>query len=117
MLLAYRLMQAGLASGLYFGLPTMATSNAMYKRIGSIYRDLFAEDTEPSLVLAHSARDLSDAFRLSVKDNEGEYRDGALSAAAHCNAWLADNRKKALLAAVGCTPIANVLGNAEADSN
>ncbi|HEB87798.1 MAG TPA: CRISPR-associated helicase Cas3', partial [Gammaproteobacteria bacterium] len=100
-LLAHRLMQAGLASGMYFGLPTMATSNAMYQRIGSVYRHLFADNTEPSLVLAHSARDLSDAFRLSVMDSEGEYRDGALSAAAHCNAWLADNRKKALLAAVG----------------
>jgi CRISPR-associated endonuclease/helicase Cas3 len=108
-LLAHRLMQAGLAAGLYFGLPTMATSNAMYQRIGSIYRRLFAADAEPSLVLSHSARDLSDAFRLSVVDNEGEYQDGALSAAAHCNAWLADNRKKALLAAVGVGTIDQAL--------
>jgi len=108
-LLAHRLMQAGPASGIYFGLPTMATSNAMYQRIGSIYKKLFADEAEPSIVLAHSARDLSDAFRLSVMDNEGEYPDGTLSAAAHCNAWLADNRKKALLAAVGVGTIDQAL--------
>lgn len=108
-LLAHRLMQAGLASGIYFGLPTMATSNAMYQRIGSIYKKLFADEDDPSIVLAHSARDLSDAFRLSVMDNEGEYPDGTLSAAAHCHAWLADNRKKALLAAVGIGTIDQAL--------
>ncbi len=108
-LLAHRLMQAGSASGIYFGLPTMATSNAMYQRVGSIYKKLFADEAEPSIVLAHSARDLSDAFRLSVMDNEGEYPDGTLSAAAHCNAWLADNRKKALLAAVGIGTIDQAL--------
>ena len=108
-LLAHRLMRAGLASGIYFGLPTMATSNAMYQRIGSIYKKLFVGEAEPSIVLAHSARDLSDAFQLSVMDNEGEYPDGTLSAAAHCNAWLADNRKKALLADVGVGTIDQAL--------
>lgn len=77
--------------------------------VGAIYQRLFAADAEPSLVLAHSACDLPDAFPLSVTDNEGEYPDGALSAAAHCIAWLADNRKKALLAAVGVGTIDQAL--------
>ncbi len=108
-LLAHRLMRAGLGAGIYFGLPTMATSNAMYQRIGSIYKKLFADEVEPSIVLAHGARDLSDAFRLSVTDNEAEYPDGTLAASAHCHTWLADNRKKALLAAVGVGTIDQAL--------
>jgi len=112
-LLAHRLMAAGLARGIYFGLPTMATANAMFDRMGKIYRRLFSPDTDPSLVLAHSARALSPSFRQSLlpeADVEGDhYGDGATTASAHCNAWLADNRKKALLAEVGVGTIDQAL--------
>jgi len=100
LLLAHRLMRNGQGEGLYFGLPTMATSNAMYERLGGVYRRLFSADSHPSLVLAHSARALSDAFRMARVD-EPDYGDHTQPAGAHCNAWLADNRKKALLADAG----------------
>ncbi len=59
-LLAHRLMQKNLASGIYFGLPTMATANAMYERLGEVYRQLYDDQTNPSLILAHGGRNLSD---------------------------------------------------------
>jgi len=105
LLLAQRLMAAGNAHGLYFGLPTMATANAMYERLSERgYRHLFQAEQQPSLVLAHGAARLSDAFRQSiigvVKTKDDNYEDQP-AAAAHCSQWLADNRKKALLADVG----------------
>ena len=105
LLLAQRLMAEGLAHGLYLGLPTMATANAMYKRLGKQgYRQLYRADQQPSLVLAHGAAHLSDEFRdslvASTLPSDGGY-EGLPAAAAHCNQWLADNRKKALLADMG----------------
>ena len=105
LILAQRLMAKGQAHGVYFGLPTMATANAMYERLGEhSYRRLFRADQQPSLVLAHGAARLSDAFRQSIfggdihADDNYEQRPAA---AAHCSQWLADNRKKALLADIG----------------
>ena len=111
LVLTHRLLSAGLADGLYVALPTMATANAMYQRLGEVYRRFYENSALPSLILAHGARDLSDAFRKSVMLSENEaadlnYEDGhkeqdqELSATAYCNAWLADNRKTALLAVV-----------------
>ncbi|MDS4057549.1 MAG: CRISPR-associated helicase Cas3' [Candidatus Contendobacter sp.] len=111
--LAHRVLAAQSGDGLYFALPTMATANAMYRRVASIYPRLFSADTPPSLVLAHSARDLMDPFRRSVPTTvEDDYpRDGqdAAPASARCAAWLADNRKKALLAPVGVGTIDQAL--------
>jgi len=110
LLLAQRLMAAGRATGIYFALPTMATSNAMYERLRHVYRRLYALASEPSLVLAHSASRLSDTFMDSLAaSGTAAYGDHTLSADAHCNAWLADNRKKALLADVGVGTIDQAL--------
>lgn len=110
LLLAHRLMAAGWANGIYFALPTMATSNAMYERLRDSYRRLYVDGSNPSLVLAHSASRLSDSFMHSlVKPAEDGYGDKTLSASAHCNAWLADNRKKALLAEMGVGTIDQAL--------
>lgn len=104
-LLAHRLMNAGLGNSLYFALPTMATANTMYERMRPVYRKLFDANTLPSLVLAHGAATMSDSFRKSILPKSGatedNYGDGTTTAVAHCNAWLADNRKKALLADIG----------------
>jgi CRISPR-associated endonuclease/helicase Cas3 len=109
--LAHRLLSEGIADGLYVGLPTMATSNAMYKRLGKVYRRFYENSALPSLVLAHGARDLSDEFINSqiipenpsdeMNYNDSHDGDEDISASAYCNAWFADNRKKALLADVG----------------
>ena len=112
LILTHRLLSAGLANGLYVALPTMATANAMYQRLGKVYRRFYESNDLPSLILAHGARELSDAFRKSVFLSENQttdlnYADShdeqeqELSVTAYCNAWLADNRKKALLADVG----------------
>ncbi len=104
--LCHRLLTAGAADGLYAGLPTMATANAMYLRLGKAYRRLFSSEKPPSLILAHGARHLSEVFSESVAlpDNGVKNRDytiGESSGEAYCHAWLADSRKKALLAEVG----------------
>lgn len=113
-LLAHRLMHEDLANGIYFGLPTMATANAMYDRLGNVYRQLYSDKTNPSLVLAHSARNLSDRFRQSllphIHQSESDYVTGeAPPASAHCSQWLADSRKKALLAEMGVGTIDQAL--------
>jgi CRISPR-associated endonuclease/helicase Cas3 len=103
--LAGRLLDAGLAEGVYIALPTMATSNAMHARIGDSYRLLFAPEPPPSLVLAHGARDMSMRFLSSVAPKKPgpafSKTDLLEDSGPWCSAWLADNHKKGLLAAVG----------------
>lgn len=113
MILAHRLMSAGKGRGLYVGLPTMATSNAMYQRLEKAYRKLFSDAARPSLVLAHGARHMSTAFRQSVwqtdESQDAYYAQNDASAVAECNTWFADSRKKALLAEVGVGTLDQVL--------
>ncbi|MDD2338352.1 MAG: CRISPR-associated endonuclease Cas3'', partial [Geobacteraceae bacterium] len=104
--MAHRLMARGLADGLYVALPTMATANAMYERLGKAYRRLYANEASPSLVLAHGARHLSEDFRKSLAlpenpDSRRNYDHDEETAEVFCSAWFADSRKKALLAEVG----------------
>lgn len=105
LLLAYRMMRHGLGGSLYFALPTMATANAMYSRLGSVYLRMFKPGDRPSLVLAHGRAGQMSEFRDTVLPADGkggaEYGDSTTSATASCASWLADNRKKALLANVG----------------
>ena len=106
LMLAHRTLAAGEATGLYFALPTMATSNAMYRRVGDIAANLFAPGEPVSVVLAHGKRDQDEAFvaRLGKSDGGGDrYGRGAgeTTASASCAAWLGDDRRKALLADVG----------------
>ncbi len=58
---AHRLMAAGKAR-VCFGLPTMATANAMYDRLVKTWLAFYSPESRPSLVLAHSARTLMDRF-------------------------------------------------------
>lgn len=111
--LAHRLMACGQGAGLYWALPTMATANAMYQRLSEAYQRLFELKSRPSLVLAHSARHLSERFTdsigLEAADAAPGYESQEDTATAHCAAWLADSRKKALLAAVGVGTIDQAL--------
>ena len=102
--LVRRLMTYELGDGVFMALPTMATSNAMYERMAKTYRRLFAEGSHPSLVLAHSARHLSATFVNSIgepTDTVQTYGSDDEVASSQCASWLADNRKKSLLADVG----------------
>jgi CRISPR-associated endonuclease/helicase Cas3 len=114
LLLAHRLMVIGCAQGVYFALPTMATANQMYDRVGWVYRRLYEPQTEPSLILSHGARQMVESFRQSVLKPGEQLQDLSYakddpSASAQCSAWLADNRKKALLADVGVGTIDQAL--------
>jgi CRISPR-associated endonuclease/helicase Cas3 len=75
LILAHRLMAAGRATGLYFALPTMATANQMYGRVGKVYRRLYQAQASPSLILSHGARQLVDDFRKSVLQPGEQARD------------------------------------------
>ncbi|MDI9633587.1 MAG: CRISPR-associated helicase Cas3' [Methanolinea sp.] len=96
--LAHHLAADGCGHGLYFALPTMATSNAMYGRIRDVRGRFFAGGRVVPVILAHSARQLLPLYLRAHAGTEGvtgerDEEDVSL--------WLADNRKKALLAALG----------------
>lgn len=112
--LAHRLLASGAGRGLYLGLPTMATSNAMFDRVSDHYQKMLAgaQGVAPSIVLAHGARDMNDRFReaaLGESRSDRPYDKGEATASLHCNQWLADSRKKALLAPVGVGTVDQVL--------
>lgn len=117
--ITHRLMENGVADGFYFGLPTMATSNAMFSRVSKQYKQMLEtrDGLAPSIVLAHGGRDMHEEFRESVIiDSKNEYATGDIqygakdhTATAQCHEWLADSRKKALLAPVGVGTMDQVL--------
>lgn len=111
-ILSQRLLAAGHGDGLYFALPTMATSNAMYDRLGLLHRRFFTDDSTPSFVLAHGASKLNESFSLAIdrpQPGDRDYDSGEATATSQCNRWLADSRKKALLAEVGVGTIDQAL--------
>ena len=111
-ILTQRLLAAGHGDGLYFALPTMATSNAMYSRLGRLHHRFYSEASRPSFVLAHGARELNDDFARALSNaqpNDRDYEQGEPTASAQCNQWLADSRKTALLAEVGVGTIDQAL--------
>jgi len=117
-LLVHRLMAAGRASGAYWAMPTMATANAMYARQQRAIGVLFApsqDGMKPSLVLAHGQQRLHDEFRATVlrpddvtaRPSTGDGVEPDSSAA--CAAFLADDRRTALLADVGAGTVDQAL--------
>ncbi len=112
-ILAKRLMATLGYDGLFIGLPTMATANGMYNRVANFYKKLYEENSQPSLVLAHGARGLSEKFRSTIiSENipeDSSYAHDEESASASCLAWLADSSKKATLADVAVGTIDQVL--------
>lgn len=104
--LAHRLMADGRAEGLFMALPSMATANAMFGRLASAYRGLFVPEGQPSLALAHGRAALDARFRASIPVDPAPATASPEDPAdepseSHCAAWLADDRRKALLAQVG----------------
>lgn len=106
--LAHRMLEHGLARGVFFALPTMATSNAMYHRVrdfipGVLHQN---EDAKPFVILSHSSAGLvlqtgeSSSYDRSGKDETATrtYQD-----------WFYDSRKKSLLAQFGVGTIDQAL--------
>jgi CRISPR-associated endonuclease/helicase Cas3 len=106
--LAARLMATGQGQGLYLALPTMATADAMFDRLRreddqdglANWRRFFADDSA-QLMLAHSADRLKLRLEEKNRRDAGYPKGEEISASRHCTAWLADSRKKALLADFG----------------
>ncbi|WP_320171111.1 CRISPR-associated helicase Cas3' [Maridesulfovibrio sp.] len=107
-LAAHRAMRCGVSQGLFIGLPTMATANAMYSRLAGTYRNLF-KDADSSLVLAHGGRALHDEYLDSIMPMGEERKSFEDDGGAVCHSWFADNRKKALLAPCGVGTIDQAL--------
>lgn len=101
LILAHRMIRDGKGRGLYVALPTMATADAMFARVAQVIRRLYAEP--PSIALAHGRAGQSALFR--------ELRDGAARNTDEPapTEWLADNRRRALLADVGVGTIDQAL--------
>ncbi len=111
-LLAQRMMAAGKAGGLYFALPTMATANAMFTRMGKSYRHLFVDHARPSLALAHGRRNLDKKWYSSLKLPEqmtASLKGPDEETAAQCAAWIADDRRKTFFAQIGVGTIDQAL--------
>jgi CRISPR-associated endonuclease/helicase Cas3 len=101
LILAQRMLRAGKGIGLYFALPTMATADAMFARLRCSVGRMFAGG--PSMTLAHGRAGLSVPFRdLVVGDRANPDEPG-------CSEWLAESRRRALLADVGVGTIDQAL--------
>lgn len=93
LILARRMLAAGKGRGLYFALPTMATADAMFRRLRPLLARLF--DGAPSVTLAHGRAGLAEDYldaataRARSEDEPGP------------TPWLMDSRRRALLANVG----------------
>ena len=101
LILAQRMLLAGKGRGLYVALPTMATADAMFARLHEVIGTMFAE--VPSLTLAHGRAMLSRQFREFLVHAAQREDEPA------CTEWLADNRRRALLATVGVGTIDQAL--------
>ncbi len=105
LLIAARMIAAGLGEGLYFALPTMATANAMHERLAAIAAHLFATNPAgrpPSVILSHGKAAVSAALAKLAARPSG---DGEETAAASCNGWIADDRRRAFFADIGAGTI------------
>lgn len=111
--LAHRLLASGRVGGVFLALPTMATANAMFARMADAYRGLFADDARPSLALAHGRAAFDPRFAAAMEGGASPGREAADPAdtpsEAHCAAWLAEDRRRALLAQFGVGTIDQAL--------
>lgn len=102
LILASRMIAAGKGNGFFFALPTMATSNAMLGRLEALAPRIF--EGRPSLALTHGRAGMNELFREILG------RDGSdPGAGPSCGSWLADDRRRILLADVGVGTIDQAL--------
>ena len=102
LMLASRMMAIGKGAGLFFALPTMATSNAMLARVEAVAAELFSG--RPSLGLSHGRAGQNALFR-KIRGNDGSDPSEPVT----CGQWLTDNRKRILLADIGVGTIDQAL--------
>ncbi|MFO8071974.1 MAG: CRISPR-associated helicase/endonuclease Cas3 [Polyangia bacterium] len=100
---AARLIDAGMADGIVFALPTQATANAMFSRIVDVSAKLFKEGAD--LVLAHGKARFNPLFRqIKQGSPKSASAQGEEEATVQCSRWLSQSRKRVFLGNVGiCT--------------
>ena len=107
LVLAHRIMASGEADGIYFGLPTMATANAMHGRVEAVYKKFYEEALNPSLILAHS---MSRQYLALEKNNPSQNNFAEEECAEQTSkSWLFDSKKKTFLADIGVGTIDQAL--------
>lgn len=121
--LASRAITHGHTDGLYFALPTQASSNALLDRISSFADAMRDPDGELSLVLAHGGRRYNEKYRGLVdrtrkqrwqyeqtRERTGAYRDNvdAIPSEVVAPDWL-QSSKRTLLAGIGVGTIDQAL--------
>lgn len=119
-----KLQMKSSADGLYFALPTMATSNGMYARLKETHKRFFVDGTGPSFILAHGGsrfhKDFQDSIIFDVHTiPKDTYDDSQLHAQTQeidhqtsqssCSEWIADRSRKVFLAQVGVGSIDQAL--------
>ena len=101
LILAHRMIALGHARGIFFALPTMATANAMFERMTKVAARLF--EAPPSLTLAHGRATFHEGFRALIGAGDDATPE------AGCTRWLADDRRRSLLAEIGVGTIDQAL--------
>jgi CRISPR-associated endonuclease/helicase Cas3 len=109
LILAARLIDAGLADGLFFGLPTQATADQMFERIDLNLPAWFAKPENATIVLTHGSRDQVHAFSSKLDRGNDEIRAEAETASLRVTQWMAQSNKRALLAQIGVGTIDQAL--------
>lgn len=102
LILSARMMAEGKGEGIFFGLPTMATANAMLGRVELIAPKMF--ERAPTLTLSHGRAKQSNIFRRIKMRAVNNPEDGP-----HCGDWLSADRRRVLLADVGVGTIDQAL--------
>ncbi|MFA5354499.1 MAG: CRISPR-associated helicase Cas3' [Thermodesulfovibrionales bacterium] len=95
-LLAHRILKGGYAGGLFFALPTMASSNAILNRLQKLPEQIFASPS--SFVLNHSG---SYSYRQALARDGTQRMPLRETLSSSGNAWLTQASKRALLANIG----------------
>lgn len=68
---AYRMLDAGTASGIYFALPTQLTSNKIYDRFNEFLKDVLADDCRHRSLLLHGSAGLLESADLGEEGRPG----------------------------------------------
>jgi CRISPR-associated endonuclease/helicase Cas3 len=96
--LAARFITNKIAEGITIGLPTMATSNAMFARVEDFVPRLFSGEVQ--LALAHGRASRQPRFLRLLQQSLRVYDQDAPEASVMCAKWLA-SKKRVLLTQVG----------------
>ncbi len=98
LVLAHRMANAGKGDGIFLGLPTMATSDAMYTRVTAAASTMYPTGSAPEIVLSHGGstrkRRASLDARIAPDGPDGSVAD-------YVESWLSSDKRTALIADLG----------------